>query len=435
MRYLFVMWDGGGSVPPELGVARSLIARGHSVRVLSDPTVEEEVLAAGCTFTPWTTAPHRTTRDRSGDILRDYEAKSPMDMMATFMKKFLAGPTPRWVADTLQTLDAHPVDAVVVDFYVPAALIAAESRGLPTAIMMPNIWMLPTPGIPPIGPGFAKATGPLGRLRDAIVRKVTYRLFNKALPAINAARTGLGLPPVKNTFDQMMRADRLLVLSTPVFDFTSDAMPPHTRYVGAQLDDPSWAANWKSPWPENDTRPLVLVSLSSTFQDQVATLRRIVDALSTMPVRALVTLGLAVAPDEVPGSENVVVVPTAPHHSVLPHATAMITHCGHGTTLKALSHGVPLVCMPMGRDQNDTAVRVVHHGAGVQLKPTASVAAIRAAVANVLADPRYRQAASALAKGIRNGEQCVDAADELISIVDRSAPAPSRATELSAPLA
>jgi len=40
------MWDGGGTVPPELGVARRLVARGHSVRVLADPVIEDEARAA-----------------------------------------------------------------------------------------------------------------------------------------------------------------------------------------------------------------------------------------------------------------------------------------------------------------------------------------------------------------------------------------------------
>lgn len=161
----------------------------------------------------------------------------------------------------------------------------------------------------------------------------------------------------------------------------------------------------------------MLVSLSSTFQDQADTLRRIVRALAGLPVRALVTLGLVMRPDEIEGAENVVVVPSAPHHAVLPHAAAMITHCGHGSTLKALSHGVPLVCVPMGRDQNDTAVRVVERGAGLRVPMTASPAKIARAVTRVLSDVRFRDGARRLARAIESGEGCVDPASELEAIV------------------
>jgi UDP:flavonoid glycosyltransferase YjiC (YdhE family) len=35
--------------------------------------------------------------------------------------------------------------------------------------------------------------------------------------------------------------------------------------------------------------------------------------------------------------------------------------------IKALAAGVPLVCLPMGRDQEDTAARVTLSGSGVRL--------------------------------------------------------------------
>src|SRR5262249_27731207 len=145
-RFLMTLWDGGGNVPPQLTIARKLIARGHEVRVLGDPTIEPEARAAGCAFSPWVTAPHRTTRDRSGDLVRDYEHKNPMATLRKYMDEFLAAPQPRWIADIMGVLGQHPVDAVVTDFGIPSALIVAEKLGLPAAAVVPNIWIIPTPG-------------------------------------------------------------------------------------------------------------------------------------------------------------------------------------------------------------------------------------------------------------------------------------------------
>src|SRR3954471_20413925 len=47
-----------------------------------------------------------------------------------------------------------------------------------------------------------------------------------------------------------------------------------------------------------------------------------------------------------------------PHSAVLPMAAAMVTQCGLGTMGKALSHGVPLVCLPLLGDQPENAARV-----------------------------------------------------------------------------
>jgi UDP:flavonoid glycosyltransferase YjiC (YdhE family) len=116
---------------------------------------------------------------------------------------------------------------------------------------------------------------------------------------------------------------------------------------------------------------------------------------------------------------------------VLEHAALLIAHCGHGTTMKGLAAGVPLVCMPMGRDQNDTVARVVHAGAGVRLKPSASGERIEAAVRRVLDRPSYRQAAVRLQQAILAREGCVDP----IAVIERLAARSTAAAAAGVPLA
>jgi UDP:flavonoid glycosyltransferase YjiC (YdhE family) len=99
-------------------------------------------------------------------------------------------------------------------------------------------------------------------------------------------------------------------------------------------------------------------------------------------------------------------------------AAAVVTHCGHGTTIKALAAGLPLVCVPMGRDQLDVAARVVHRGAGGRLEAAAGPAAIAAAVHDVLGDPSYRAAAGRIAEAIAQetaSDRAVEAIESLIA--------------------
>jgi UDP:flavonoid glycosyltransferase YjiC (YdhE family) len=52
------------------------------------------------------------------------------------------------------------------------------------------------------------------------------------------------------------------------------------------------------PWPRRfPDRPFVLVSLSSTFQEQDTTLQRICDALAPLPLEVLITTGRGIAPE------------------------------------------------------------------------------------------------------------------------------------------
>jgi MGT family glycosyltransferase len=423
-QYLFTMWEGGGTLPPQLGVARRLIDRGHRVHVLADPTVEDDAVAAGCTFSPWRRAPHRTSLDPSQDLLRDWEVSNPLAMLKRVRDVFIAGPAADYAADTLDEIGAVQPDVVVPDFMLFGTIVAAQAAGLPVAPLVPNIWAIPTRGCPAIGPGFAPAKTALGRARDAGMLALANRLFAAGLPALNAARTAHGLAPLDSFYDQVLDTDRILVLSSAAFDFASASVPAHVRYVGPVLDDPQWAQPWHAPWPDDNTDPLVLVGFTSTFQNHAEVLGRVVEALASLPVRAVVTLGQMLDPAEVPSRDNVAVVASAPHAQILREAALVVSHCGHGTTLKALAAGVPLVCIPMGRDQNDTAARVVHHGAGVRLSPKASSARMRTAITRVLDDDRFRSAAATMAATLAEEQRGADVVAELETLTGAPPGAP-----------
>lgn len=428
-RYLFALWDGGGALAPELGAASRLIGHGHQVHVLADPTLRDQALAIGATFAPWIRAPHRTSADLAEDVVRDWEVKSPFEGLRRMRDRLIGGPAGAQAADTAEQIAASSPDAIVADYFMFGAMIAAQGAHLPVAALVPNIWALPVRGVPPIAAGYPLAKGPIGRARDAALVAMVNRVFAKGLPSLNAVRSEHGLPPLTSFYDQVLTADRILVLTSRAFDYASPFVPGNVRYTGPVLDEPAWAEPWTPPWRDDDQRPLVLVGLTSTFQDQSAVLQRIIDALSGMPVRAVVTTGPMLDPGEFTATENVCVVRSAPHRPIIERAALVVTHCGHGTTLKSLAAGVPMVCIPMGRDQDDTAARVVHHGAGVRLAPTASVPAIRTAVTTVLEGEEYRLAAARLAVAITSDIDSSPLIAELEGLAN--APDPTRAAGMA----
>jgi MGT family glycosyltransferase len=415
-RFLFAMWEGGGTIPPELGVARRLIERGHQVHVLADPTIEDAARAAGCSFASWRRAPYQTSLDPENDLVKDWEVKNPLSMLGRVRDRFIVAPTPGYASDTREEIDKVRPDVVVPDFMIWGAAIAGQGAGLPVALLVPNIWMVPTPGVPVIGPGFMPSTSPLARIRDRAMLTIANRIFDRGLPAVNAVRAEHGLAPIRSLWQQPSTADHIFILTSEAFDFAAPFVPRHARYTGPVLDDPNWAEPWTPPWDAEDNRPLVLVALSSTFQDQAALLRRIVEAMTQLDVRAIVTLGQMIDSDTVHPTSNVAVVKSAPHSLLMPDASVVVTHCGHGTTMKALTSATPMVCIPMGRDQNDTAARVVHQGAGVRLSPKATADKIRDAVQLVLRDTSFRDNAQRVASVIAEEQRQVDIVAELEAV-------------------
>lgn len=367
MRYLFVTLDGGGNLHPEVALAGRLIERGHDVRFLGHRSQRAAIERAGHPFHAYERAPDYDATWSATSPVKDW-ADDPATVFAAMCDYLLFGPADRFAADVAAEIERQPTDALAVDYFAYGGLVAAERAGLPTAVLWHTT--------------FGEWDG-----------------WNAGLPALNAARAGVGLPPLGTVFEQYRRMDRVLLLTSAAFDFALAriALPSNAVHVGPQLAAaPKGAATADTPGEPS----LVLVSLSTSYQAQEAVLRRVVAALGTLPVRGLVTTGPAVAFDgDLP--ENVQVRAWAPHAEVLPRAALVITHAGMGTVMAALAHGVPLVCLPMGRDQHGNAERVAHLGAGRILAAEANNAAIAATVRDALADPALRAGARRIGERMR----------------------------------
>jgi UDP:flavonoid glycosyltransferase YjiC (YdhE family) len=331
-------------------------------------------------------------------------------LFARLLETQFAGPLSRYAADLDAAIADRRPDVVLCSQFAFGAMVAAEASGIPFDVLMPNVCLFPIEGATPFGLGLRPARGAPGRARDRFVRSMTHRMWDKGLPSLNTMRAERGLDPLDHFMEQPTRARRLWLLTSDEFDFPT-RLPANVRYAGPVLDDPHWAADDWTPPPGDD--PLVLVGLSSTYQDHVATLQTIVDALASLPVRAIVTTGPAVDAGSIAGASNVVVVSSAPHGRVLQHAAVVVTHGGHGTVVKALAADVPLVVLPHGRDQLDNAVRVTARGAGIKLERTAPAAHIARAVTTILGDPAYRESAAQLGAAIRRDAEQSTLIDEL----------------------
>jgi MGT family glycosyltransferase len=399
-RYLFALVDAGGNVPPELSAARRLVERALAVTVIADDSVASEVRSTGAEFRRWVRAPNRPDRRPENDPVRDWECKYPWQLVDRLTRTMLVGPAGRYADDVNDAIREDQPTLVICSMFCIGGMVAAEAAGIPFVVLFPNIYPLPARGTSPFGLGLRPPRSWLGRLRDrALNRIIEWQWDSHGLAELNALRTRYGLAPTSHVFDQVRRASRQLVMTSPALDFGT-TLPDNARYVGPVLDDPRWseAVSWTPPAGSD---PLVLVAMSSTFQDQIGTLQRVMDAMGTLPVRAIVTAGPAVDVTALRPASNVTVVASAPHRQILPHASVVITHGGHGTVVKALAAGVPLVLLPHGRDQGDTSVRVSSLGAGMALSRSARPTAIARAVRLVIQEVSYRKAAERLGDIVR----------------------------------
>jgi MGT family glycosyltransferase len=170
---------------------------------------------------------------------------------------------------------------------------------------------------------------------------------------------------------------------------------------------PAW---WRNDWP------LVYVTFGSvvpTIDEHFPGLyRAAIDAIAPLPVNALVTVGRDRDPADLgPLPPNVHATRWIPQADVLPHAAAVVCHGGSGTVLGALSAGVPMALLPLFADQNVNARRVAAIGAGIEASQPAD---LTGAVRRLLDEPRYREAALAVADEVEE----LPPVDVAVGIVD-----------------
>jgi len=416
--FLFASWDGGGSIAPAITVARKLREQGHHVRFMSDHANRFDAESAGLEFRPWQLAPSRHDRGRNSCPTRDWEASTPQEGLLRYFDTIFFGPALEYARDVIAELEREPADLVVTSELLSGVMVGCESRGQKFAVLAANLCLYPIEGMPAFGPGLPPPRTPEEEALHEQIRQGTRELFNHGLKGINRARTALGLMPLENAVDQIHAAEKILLATSAAFDFPVAKLPEKVCYVGPQLDEPSWVKPWESPWPANDSRPLVAVGFSTTYQAHEGVLQSVVDALAGLPATGLVTLG-QISPESIRPAANTILVTSAPHNAVMQEAAVVVTHGGHGTVMRALRHGRPMLIIPHGRDQDENAVRVAERGAGLRLPASASTQEIQSALKQLLEDESFTKAALDLGKAIAAGSNDL-AADSVLEALASS---------------
>jgi UDP:flavonoid glycosyltransferase YjiC (YdhE family) len=359
-RFLVVTLDAAGNWPPERALIRELVKRGHDVRVVTDAAHAADLERTGARYRPYRHLPaHRERPTGSGE--------TPAEERARIWREVFVNPL--YCDELLAEAERERADVLLVDQMLLAAAAGAEGTGLPTAVLWHTVFASRPRGGP------------------------SPDLSTFSLDPVHEVRRRLGLDPVASIGALVARARAILAFTWAEFDAPLPAPVPALHYIGPLACLPAPPVPYAWPWPATDRRPLVLVSYSTSFQDQLPTLQRVADAVASLPARVLMTLGPSVSAADLSLPDNVVAESFVPHAAVLEHASLVVTHAGHGTVMAAVTAGVPLLCTPMGRDQFSVAACVERCRLGTVVPADSSPEALRIAIADALADPALRERA------------------------------------------
>ncbi|TVQ29115.1 MAG: glycosyltransferase [Spirochaetaceae bacterium] len=387
-QFLLYTSPARGHLYPAIGTAVELKARGHGVHVRTLASEVDLVRSLGLHAEP--IAPAIEARE-----MDDWRARNPLAALEFAMKAF--GDRGRLEIDDVgAALDETKADALLVDTNTWGAQAVAEASGRPWATFQPYFTPLPAVGVPPFGPGLARSATVAGRVRDAILRRLIFSKMDRvAMPAVNDMRQRVGLGTLAGVTELLSRPPRVFYFTTEALEYPRAHWPEGFRMVGPA----TWAPQADPPdWLAGVTRPIALVTCSTERQSDRGIIEAALAGLPKLGMSVIAT-SAAYGPEEFAdaGSPNCRVERFLSHGPVVARARVVVCHGGMGITQRALSHGVPVVVVPFGRDQFEVARRVEHAGAGVRLMPrNLNAGMLTAAVTKALsmADGAGRIAAS-----------------------------------------
>jgi len=368
MKFAFVVPPLAGHVNPTLGLGAELIQRGHEVAWISlDETLEKLLPEKGRLL---------LIKEKGGEEHRDKISQKNVYGVESirFLYDDVLIPLNRHMSAGIESwVDWFRPDVIVNDHQLFAGAVAAWKKGIPYATSV-------------TAPAAVKMMEDLPGVHEWEVQRIV------------ALQQELGIKGDRS----IACSEQMALLFTSREFFGEMELPPAYQFVGPVVRRP--VAGGVFDWEllrRMEGKPKILISIGTTFDhsQQLDFFRKVVAAFGEE------SLSVILVSDESlleAWPENFLVQRRIPQLELLQHLDAVVCHGGHNTVCETLTHGLPLVVLPIAYDQSHVASRVVAAESGVRLnfkrfKP----ADLRDAVWDILREGKYRDAAGRIGASFR----------------------------------
>jgi UDP:flavonoid glycosyltransferase YjiC (YdhE family) len=394
LSLLLAAFGDPGHVFPAIALGRALADRGHAVTIETWEERREAVEGAGLAFT-------------AAEEYRMFPPPDPDSEDGAHAAEAARA--------LLPLLEEMQPDAVVSDILTLAPALAAEKAGVPLATLIPHLYPALEPGLPFFAIGLQPPRTALGRAAWRAGTRALNVGLEHGRRDLNTQRTRLGLAPLER-FHGGISPELALVATFPQLEYPR-AWPPGVEITGPMA--------FEVPHPDIELPagpgPLVLVAPSTAHDSGNRLVRTALAALTDEPVRVVATTNRVrpQSPIEVPA--NALLVDWLSYSQLMPLASLVISHGGHGTVARALGAGTPVLVSPIVGDMSETAMRVAWAGAGLSLPwRLCRPAPLRWATRRVLEEPSFTRRAGELAAWARDHNGAARGAELIEGLARRS---------------
>lgn len=366
-RYLIVVPPLTGHIMPTIAVAAALAQRGHEVAWAGNSEYLAGVLPPG--HRVFAVDDEFPGAPRSERLLR-WQGLRGASAFRFFWEDFLIPLGHSMVPRLREVMDTFAPDVVLADQQALAGALVARERGL----------------------AWATSATTTAELTDQYETMPKLGLWAQEQLRLFQNAHGVADPVDLRFSDRLVIAYSSLELLAP-----PQPPPPHIAFVGPAFGGRGEPVPFDWDWLDPKRRH-VMITVGTVNQDAGERFFRVaIEAVGSLADSVQAVVNARSFEIELP--PNVRLAERVPQLQLLPHLDAVVCHAGHNTTCETLAHGVPLVVAPIRDDQPAVSSQVTAAGAGVRVK-FGRVAAdeLRAAILEVLDDPRYAAGADRIRK-------------------------------------
>jgi MGT family glycosyltransferase len=405
-RFLVTCWPFTGHLLPQMSIALALRERGHDVAFYSGEAARTLVEGEGFELFAF----ERLDQERAFRAMRAVDTgprrrRPGGGRLLPILRDWLVETIPDQLADIAAVLEGWRPDALATDLSLWGPILVLNDRE-PVPVALSSTFMgplIPGPDAPAFGFGLTAPRTRRARWASGAITRMTELMATPLRRRIDEIRAANGLSELGESVNRYTaRLPLYLVGNIRELDYDRRDLPPSVHYVGNCVWYPPVSPGdqeWLAAIPTD--RPWVHVTESTLAYGDPFLLRLAIEGLAEQPMEVIVTTGVQREPSALQLGAlpaNVHVARWLNHGDFLPRCAAVVTVGGKATVLAALEAGVPLVIVPTSWDKPDNARRVTHVGAGLQLSARrCTPATLRAAVTQLLTEPRYGAAARAIA--------------------------------------
>lgn len=406
--YLICSTPVHGHVLPLLAVSRYLVDQGHRVRFLTGANYRDSVEGTGATWLPLPSGADYDDANMDAAFPDRIGLTGPAGIRYDLQHIFIE-PAPLQVSAVDAAVAVEHTDALLIEsmFMGALPLLHRPREARPSIV---NLGIVPlgvsSVDTAPFGLGIPPLTGPVGRIRNRLLRLAAERVIFAPLQAAAAEL-------VQQLEGQRIRAfalnwpslaDAVVQFTVPSFEYPRSDLPDTVHFVGPMARTSVGDHELPSWWADVESAPNVVHVTQGTVanQDLSALVEPTLEALTDEPVLVVVSTGGREL-DGLALPANARAAKYIPYDALLPLTDVLVTNGGYGGVHYAMENGVPLVVAGRTEDKAEVSARVHWSGAGINLRsdrPTPKQ--IRDAVRTVLADPGYRAASAAIGRDIRS---------------------------------